>query len=233
MSLPPMPTKTQWFTAARTASLVAALALVAQSEWALAIAVGWPAWIAWAAPVALDAYVLAAITAHKDLGPSVVVSTASVFGSHAVYAAPTAWDGAVVNQGGNHLVWQLAAACSVVPLLVTWRVHHLRLAERVAEVITTVLPVEAAAAPQIEPVEAVEVQPVKPPARRVKPPTPRPATDAELADVIAAVLADKPAAGRPTVVAALKDAGYTPGNGQRLTDAIAAHKRHSIHAVTG
>jgi hypothetical protein len=118
--------KARLFPIAKTASLIAALALVAQSEWALAIAVGWPAWIAWAAPLALDAYVLAAISANRDLGPSVVVSSASVLGSHAVYAAPGAWDGGVVNQG-NHLVWQLAAACSVVPLLVTWRVHHLHL----------------------------------------------------------------------------------------------------------
>jgi hypothetical protein len=118
--------KARLFPIAKTASLVAALALVAQSEWALAIAVGWPAWIAWAAPLALDAYVLAAISANRDLGPSVIVSAASVLGSHAVYAAPGAWEGGVVHQG-NHLVWQLAAACSVVPLLVTWRVHHLHL----------------------------------------------------------------------------------------------------------
>jgi hypothetical protein len=71
--------------------------LVAQSEWALAIAVGWPAWIAWAAPLALDAYVLAAISANRDLGPSVIVSAASVLGSHAVYAAPGAWEGGVVH----------------------------------------------------------------------------------------------------------------------------------------
>jgi hypothetical protein len=119
--------KARLFPIAKTASLVAALALVAQSEWALAIAVGWPAWIAWAAPLALDAYVLAAISANRDLGPSVIVSAASVLGSHAVYAAPGAWEGGVVHAGGNHLVWQLAAACSVVPLLVTWRVHHLHL----------------------------------------------------------------------------------------------------------
>jgi hypothetical protein len=128
--------KARLFPVAKQASLLAALALVAQSEWALALAVGWPAWIAWAAPVALDAYILAAISAHRDLGPSVVVSAASVFGSHAVYAAPGAWDGGVAGTG--HLVWPMAAACSVVPLLVTWRVHHLHLppAEQPAPVVT-------------------------------------------------------------------------------------------------
>jgi hypothetical protein len=59
----------------------------------------------------------------------------------------------------------------------------------------------------------------------------RPATDAELADVIAATLAANPKAGRGTVVAALKERGLTPGKGERLADALAAHKRGGLHAV--
>lgn len=98
-------------------SLAAALALVAQSEWQLARMVGWPAWIAWAAPVALDAYVMAAVTARRDLGPSVIVSAASVFGSHALHS----W----ASTPGNVVPWWLTGAASAVPLLVTWRVHHL------------------------------------------------------------------------------------------------------------
>lgn len=148
--------KARLFPVAKQASLLAALALVAQSEWALALAVGWPAWIAWAAPVALDAYILAAISAHRDLGPSVVVSAASVFGSHAVYAAPGAWDGGAAGTG--HLIWPMAAACSVVPLLVTWRVHHLHLPvlEQPAPVVTVdaqpvSIPVEDAPEPHPAP----------------------------------------------------------------------------------
>src|SRR4051812_47067939 len=106
-------TRVDWFLVAKVASLIAALALVAQSEWMLALAVGWPAYIAWAAPLALDAYVLAAIRSGADLGASVVVSAASVLGSHAVYATGAAWAGG--TPGAGHLVWQLAAACSVVP----------------------------------------------------------------------------------------------------------------------
>lgn len=100
----------------RHVSLWAALALVAQSEWQLALLVGWPAWIAWAAPLALDAYVLAAVRARRDLGASVLVSAGSVFGSHALHA----WAAA-----GGHVAWWLTGAASAVPLLVSWRVHHL------------------------------------------------------------------------------------------------------------
>lgn len=97
-------------------SLLAALALVAQSEWQLARMVGWPAWIAWAAPIALDAYVLAAVRARRDLGPSVLVSAASVVASHALaHQYPDPAD----------VPWWLVGTASAVPLLVTWRVHHL------------------------------------------------------------------------------------------------------------
>jgi hypothetical protein len=57
------------------------------------------------------------------------------------------------------------------------------------------------------------------------------ATDKQLAEVIAGVLATNPKAGRPTVVAALKARNLTPGKGERIANAIAAHKRGTIHAV--
>ena len=104
-------------------SLTAGMALVAQSEIQLALAVGWPWWLAWCAAVSLDGYVMAAVLARKDILPPVMVSAVSVLASHAVYAAPTAWASGVVGQG--HLWWPLSAGCSVVPLLVTWRVHNL------------------------------------------------------------------------------------------------------------
>jgi hypothetical protein len=221
--------RVDWFKVAKVASLVAALALVAQSEWMLALAVGWPPYIAWAAPLALDAYVLAAIRSGADLGASVVVSAASVLGSHAVYASGAAWDGGMPGTG--HLVWQLAAACSVVPLLVTWRVHHLRLPAPVveAEPVPAVEPAPApipAPAPVATPAAPAPVKPAA--AHRV-----RTATDDELAEVIADVLQTNRKAGRNTVTAALKDRGLTPGKTERLTDALAAQKRQGLHAVTG
>lgn len=79
--------------------------------------------------------------------------------------------------------------------------------------------------------EAVASAQAKPQRRREEVLPERPATDAELADVIAATLAANPKAGRGTVVAALKARGLTPGKGERLADALAAHKRGGIHAV--
>lgn len=104
-------------------SLAAAMMLVAQSEWMLAIAVGWPAWVAWGAPVALDSYVLAAVVGRRDVGPAILVSAASVLISHGIYATAGVWSSGVVGQG--RLVWWAAATMSIVPLLVAWRVHSL------------------------------------------------------------------------------------------------------------
>lgn len=104
-------------------ALTAAMALIWQSEWQLALAVGWPPYIAWLAPVALDAYVLAAVLHHRDVGVAMTVSATSVFISHAVYATPNIWASNEVGEG--HLVWWAAALFSAVPLLVAWRVHHL------------------------------------------------------------------------------------------------------------
>jgi ribosomal protein L13E len=76
--------------------------------------------------------------------------------------------------------------------------------------------------------EAVASAQAKPQRRREEAPQERPATDAELADVIAQVLAASPKAGRGTVIAELKARGLTPGKGERLADALAAHKRGDV-----
>ena len=103
--------------------LCAVLMLIAQTEWQLALAVGWPGTVAWGAPVALDLFAVIAIVANRDVGPAVLVSAASVIISHAVYAAPSVWASGTVAAG--HLVWPLAAGFSIVPLLVLWRADHL------------------------------------------------------------------------------------------------------------
>lgn len=113
----------RWARVLRVVSLLAGMALVAQSEIQLALAVGWPAWLAWCAAVSLDGYVLAAVIARRGILPPVLVSAVSVLASHAVYSAPAAWESGRVGVG--HLLWFLAAGCSVVPLLVVWRVHNL------------------------------------------------------------------------------------------------------------
>jgi hypothetical protein len=187
-------------------ALVAALGLVAQSEWMLALAVGWPVYVAWLAPVALDAYVIHAVRIRQDLGPAVIISAVSVFASHAVYAAPSAWD-------GDHLRWYFAALCSVVPLLVAWRVHHLHQddtggsASRVADGLASTpsyhsVPAEAPTAPP-EPIQAP-----KPPAQRPKLANGKAqATDEDLEQVVRPLV--RAGKGRPTIQKALKDAGLT------------------------
>jgi hypothetical protein len=109
--------------AVRGVSLAAAMALIWQSEWQLALAVGWPEYIAWLAPVALDAYLLAAVLYGRDVGAAVMVSAISVAVSHSVYATSDVWASGSVGVG--HLKWWAAAVFSAVPLLVAWRVHHL------------------------------------------------------------------------------------------------------------
>jgi hypothetical protein len=106
-------------------ALLAALLLVMESEYRLAIAVGWPPWVAWCAPLALDSYVVWSVLAHKDLRWSVAISAVSVIASHYVYAAPGAWHGVPPADASTGLVPPLAALCSVVPLLVAWRIHNI------------------------------------------------------------------------------------------------------------
>lgn len=170
-------------------ALVAALGLVAQSEWMLALAVGWPVYVAWLAPVALDAYVIHAVRIRRDLGPSVIISAVSVFASHAVYAARGAWD-------GDHLRWYFAALCSVVPLLVAWRVHHLHQAP----------PKKPTEAPTAPPVATPAPVAPKAPVQRAKPSNGKAqATDEELEKVVKPLV--QAGKGRPTIQAALKDKG--------------------------
>jgi hypothetical protein len=104
-------------------SVVTAQSLISQSEWQLAVAVGWPVAVAWCAPVALGGYVLAAMLAQKGLRGAVATSAVSVVMSHGVYAADPVW--ASGTAGVGRLWWPLAAGCSVVPLLVMYRVHGL------------------------------------------------------------------------------------------------------------
>jgi hypothetical protein len=183
-------------------ALVAALGLVAQSEWMLALAVGWPVYVAWLAPVALDAYVIHAVRIRRDLGPSVIISAVSVFASHAVYAARGAWD-------GDHLRWYFAALCSVVPLLVAWRVHHLH-------------------QPASVPVEAPTAPPVAPPAPKAPVQRPKPAangkaqaTDEDLERLVKPLVAE--GKGRTIAQRVLKEAGLACETG-RLADYIRSLK---------
>lgn len=106
-----MTRSSRWLTAL---SVMAALVLTAQAEWTLAQAVGWTIHVAWAWPLSLDAYVLAALRAGRDRGWALGLMSVSVCGSHAL---PVLWTTAVP--------WWVAGGLSVVPPLVAWRVHEL------------------------------------------------------------------------------------------------------------
>ena len=135
-------------------SLAAALALTAQAEWTLALAVGWHRWVAWCAPLALDAYVVAAFRAGKDRAYALSLMAAAVFAAHAV---PVAFPAG--------LPWWIAGVCSVIPPVVAWRVHEIELLGRARmphaqpRRETTRQPAGGAAAPGI----AATGQPSKPP----------------------------------------------------------------------
>ncbi len=96
-------------------ALAAALALTAQAEWTLALAVGWHPYVAWCWPLAVDLYVLASFRAGRDRFWALALMGASVSGAHAL---PIAYAGG--------LPWLAAGLLSVVPVLVAWRVHEMR-----------------------------------------------------------------------------------------------------------
>jgi hypothetical protein len=107
----------------RTCSLVAVLAWTAHAHWALATLLGAPVWLAWGLPVAIDAYVLAALRTWerspgrrvRDLGWALGLDCAAVAASHAAgqVVMPTGWRASA------------AAGLGVVLVLVLWRVHAL------------------------------------------------------------------------------------------------------------
>jgi hypothetical protein len=201
-------------------ALVAALGLVAQSEWMLALAVGWPPYVAWLAPLALDAYVIHAVRIRQDLGPSVIISAVSVFASHAVYAARGAWD-------GDHLRWYFAALCSVVPLLVAWRVHHLHQPSTGGSTSRATDGVASTQSAHSVPAEAPTAPPgahpaPKPPVQRPKPANGKAqATDEDLERLVKPLVEE--GKGRTVASRVLKEAGLACETG-RLADYIRSLK---------
>lgn len=104
-------------------SLAATIALTASAEVAFAQLIGWPTEVAWCMAISLDAYVLAALSARREVFVAIVVSALANVGAHTVTAVPSL----MTHTPGqdSRPVWWLIAAVSVVPPLILWRVHTL------------------------------------------------------------------------------------------------------------
>lgn len=95
--------------------VAAAFALVATAtaEYDLARAIGMNEWVAAAVPGALDAYVVRALRAHREVLTAVLAMVAVNAASH------------LVTAGVLKVEWPLITAVSAIAPLVLWRVHAL------------------------------------------------------------------------------------------------------------
>lgn len=118
-----------WLSSLRHLSMVAGLSLTAHAHWYLAVEVlHFPALLGWTLPLAVDAYLLAALRAwtespdrrHRDLVWALILDGVAVAGSHAAsqIAVPAPW------RAG------LAAAVGVIVVLAMWRAHALDVVAR-------------------------------------------------------------------------------------------------------
>jgi hypothetical protein len=231
----------------RWVALIGTLGGIATLEFLAGQAAGWSDLRSAGVPLGIDAFVMSVLLADRARW----YDRAAALGLMEFTVVVSAVAGHHDKVNGQDANVTLGAVLATALVFALWRVdetfraerHHAdalaaataALAETQAHVhdLTTKVTAMSANEPisDIPPVVvAVNEKTTAPPARRATHRM-RPATDDELAAVIADVLAEKPGAGRPTIVKALKDAGYSPGNGKRLTDAIAAHKRGGLHAV--
>lgn len=94
-------------------ALVACLAVQAESEWSLAVTLGWPPIVAAGIPAALGAYAVRALHAGREILLCVAAMVATVAASRLVHAGMLA------------VTPYLVIAVSAVPALVMWRIHAL------------------------------------------------------------------------------------------------------------
>jgi len=91
-----------------------ALVATASAEYEIARAIGMNEWVAIAVPGALDAYVIRALRAHREVLTAVIAMVLVNAASHLVTAQILPLD------------WRLITAVSAIAPLVLWRVHALR-----------------------------------------------------------------------------------------------------------
>jgi hypothetical protein len=108
-------------------ALVAAIGLTASGEYELAQLVGFPDWIAWAFPVAVDVYVVQAIRRHRDVPAAIalMVATQALYhlGDFGLFGV--AKTGPAGHETYTADWWLIVGVVAIAPLIV-WRVHRIR-----------------------------------------------------------------------------------------------------------
>lgn len=100
-------------------ALYAAIALTASGEFELASLVGFPAWIAWALPTAIDVYVIQAMRRHRDVAGALLLMVATNATYHLAASGLFGVTGA-----GLPAWWLIVLVAAIAPLIV-WRVHRI------------------------------------------------------------------------------------------------------------
>lgn len=100
-------------------ALYAAIALTASGEFELAALVGFPSWIAWALPTAIDVYVVQAMRRHRDVAGALVLMVAT----NAVYHL--AASGLFGVTGAGLPAWWLVVLVAAIAPVIVWRVHRI------------------------------------------------------------------------------------------------------------
>jgi len=104
-------------------TLVAVLTITASAEFELARTVlNLPPHIAWALPVAIDSYVLAALRSRRDVLPALTVMAGALAASMGAHLSA---DGKAGQPLPGHVVAPAATGIMTVLVVVAWRVHVL------------------------------------------------------------------------------------------------------------
>lgn len=107
-------------------AMYAAIALTASGEFELATLVGFPNWIAWAFPTAIDVYVIQAIRRRRDVAAAISLG---IVANALYHLAAAGLFGVSKHSAHGHETydakwWLIVGVAAVAPLIV-WRVHRI------------------------------------------------------------------------------------------------------------
>jgi hypothetical protein len=142
-------------------SVAAGVVWTAVSEWQLARIIGAPGWVAPALPIAIDAYVVAAVRAGvgRDLAGSLAIMCGAQIAAR------------LLDAGQVQVSAALVTFVSILVPLIIWRVHALGHRNREPAAVRTFATGSAAEVPQVPPNPASQVpNRIQPPAANPVPP---------------------------------------------------------------